>query len=75
MFRIRIGLNTDPDPALEVNTDPDPAFKVKTDPDPGFFRTTFYEIFAVENSQFTLQITIYTSVKDYQVQIKVCKPS
>jgi len=28
VFRICIGLNTDPDPALEVNTDPD------TDPDP-----------------------------------------
>jgi len=24
VFRIRIGLNTDPDPAFKVNTDPDP---------------------------------------------------
>jgi len=41
VFRIRIGLNTDPDPAFEVNTDPDPAFKVNTDPDsdPGYFMT------------------------------------
>jgi len=41
VFRIRIGLNTDPDqdPAFEVITDPDPAKKVKTDPDPGFFMT------------------------------------
>jgi len=39
VFRIRIGLNTDSDPAFEVNTDPDPdpAFEVNTgtDPDPG----------------------------------------
>jgi len=41
VFRIRIDLNTDPDPALEVNTDPDPTLEVKTDPDwdPGFFMT------------------------------------
>ena len=39
MFRIRIGLNPDPDPAFEVNTDPDSAFEVNadTDPGPGFF--------------------------------------
>jgi len=43
VFRIRIGLNTDPDPAFEANTDtdPDPAFEVNTepDPDPGSFMT------------------------------------
>jgi len=43
MFRIRIGLNTDPDldPAFKVNTDPDPAFIGNKDPDPNadFFMT------------------------------------
>jgi len=35
VFRIRIGLNTNPDPAFEVNTDLDTAFVVNTDPDQG----------------------------------------
>ena len=39
MFRIRIGLDTDPDPAFEVNMDLDPAFEVNTDPDSGSFMT------------------------------------
>jgi len=38
VFRIRIGLNTDPDTAFEDNMDTDPAFEVNTYPDldPGF---------------------------------------
>jgi len=28
VYRIRIGLNTDPDLAFKVDTDPDPAFEV-----------------------------------------------
>jgi hypothetical protein len=67
MFRIRIGLDTDPDPAFEVNadpviafevnTDPDPAFEVNMDrdPDPGFFMTRHYTKFFL---LFTLFITI-----------------
>jgi len=59
VFRIRFGLNTDPDPANEINTDPDPAFKHYTDPNPGpgFFMTnippkiSFY-------SEFSSQIAI-----------------
>ena len=41
VFRTRIGLKTDLDPAFEVNTDPDPdqALEVNTDPYPGFFMT------------------------------------
>ena len=41
MFRIRIDLNTDPDPdpAFKVNTDLDP------DSDPGFYMTKMYGIF------------------------------
>jgi len=49
LFRIRFGLNTDPDPdpALKVNTDPDPANNVDKDPDPdrGFFKTNTQKIF------------------------------
>ena len=55
VFWIRIGLNTDTDPAFEVNTDPDPAFEVNTDldpafevntnPDPGFFMTLQVTLF------------------------------
>ena len=43
MFRIRIDLNTDPDPdqAFEVNTDPDPAWDL--DSDPGFFLTNIFK--------------------------------
>jgi len=38
LFRIRIGLNRDPDPdlAFEFNMDPNPAFEVNTDSDPAF---------------------------------------
>jgi len=41
VFRIRNGLNTDPDPALKVNMNPDPALEVNTDqdPGPGYFMT------------------------------------
>jgi len=79
VFRIRIGLNTDPDPAFEVSTDPDPAFKVNTDPDPGFFMTTFYQIFLV-NSQLSLFIPLLRTLefksknanhhKDYERSLK-----
>ena len=43
LFRIRIDLNTDPDPAFEVNTDLDLA--PDGDLDPGFFMTKIEEIF------------------------------
>jgi len=41
VFRIRIDLNTDPDPAFKVDTDPDPA----PDSDPGIFMTKMKENF------------------------------
>ena len=76
VFRIRIGLNTDPDPAFEVNTDPDsdPVFKVNTDLDAGFFMTYILPNFCL-SSQFSSQIAIKTSIKDSQVQTKVCESS
>jgi len=57
VFRILIGLNTDPDPAFYVNTDSDPAFKVNRDPDLGFFKNHILPIF-FPNSLFPLQIAI-----------------
>jgi len=35
VFRIRIDLNTDQNPAFGVNADPDPTFNVNADPDVG----------------------------------------
>jgi len=46
VFRIRIDLNTDPDPAFEVNMDPGP------DLDPGFFMTKTKGTFLFENFNF-----------------------
>jgi len=43
VFRIRIDLNTDPDPAFWVNPALDP------DSDPGFFMTKLKENFVFEN--------------------------
>jgi len=68
MFRIRIGLNTDLDPAFEVNT---PAIEVNTDPDPGFFMTTFYQFFFWKFTVFVTNCNLYvTSVKDSQVTMQ-----
>ena len=49
VFRIHIGLNTDPYPY--------PAFEVNTDQDPGFFMTNILTNF-FGNSQFLSQIAI-----------------
>ena len=59
MFRIRIGLNTDPDPAFEVKKDPDPTFEVNTDPDPdlGSLMTNIQRNFSFY-SQFSSQIAV-----------------
>jgi len=48
VFRIRIDLNTDPDPAFEVNTDPAP----DPDLDQGFFATKMKEIFLLKTFFF-----------------------
>ncbi len=34
---IRIGFNSDPDPAFYLNMDPDPAFYLNADTDPAFY--------------------------------------
>jgi len=59
VFRIRIGLNTDPDPAFEVKKDPDPTFEVNTDPDPdlGSLMTNIQQNFSFY-SQFSSQIAV-----------------
>jgi len=66
VFRIRNGLNTnpdlDPDPAFEVKTDPDPAKKANTDPDPGFFMTGHLTNIFLVHSYFLSQIAIYIPI-------------
>jgi len=76
VFSIRIGLNTDPDPAFKFNTDPDqePAFEVNTDPDPGSFMTNIEPESFFFLQSFQLRLLFRTSNKDSQGQIKGCIP-
>jgi len=68
VFRIRIDLNTDPDPAFEVNSDPDS--------DSGFFMNKIIEIFcSTFFFLFQSQIAINTFVEGFQAQVKTTKPS
>jgi len=67
VFRIRIDLNTDPDPAFQVNTDPDS--------DPGFFMTKMIEKILFEEKKFFFQsqLAIKTLIDDFQAQDKTIR--
>jgi len=68
VFRIRIDLNTDPDPAFEVNTDPDPGFfmsKMKR-------KEKFSKILFLF---FSLQLLKKTLIEDSWAPVKKFRPS
>jgi len=74
VFRIRIELNTDPDPAFLVNTDPDPAPNL--DSDPRFFMIKMKEIFFEKfKYYFQSQNVMKTLIEDSQAQVKTIRPS
>jgi len=58
---------------IDLNTDPDPAFKAKTDPDsdPGIFLTKMKEFFFLPKTITFFQslIALYTLIEYFQAQV------